>query len=105
MALGFVACFGLSSCTALTSTKDASDTAQLHDARMRMRHGQLQQVSGTNYGTTAVMASEYPATSVPANSNTTVSNQPVQVPTSGNSTMSQMPDAYARPHPAPTAGN
>lgn len=105
MAFGLVACFGLSSCTALTSTKDASDTAQVHDARMRMRHGQLTNVQGTNYGTYAAPAAEYPATSFPANRNTTVSNQSVEVPTAGNTTMSQMPDASARPHPAPTAGN
>jgi hypothetical protein len=103
---GIAAFFGLNACTALTSSKDASSTAQLHDARMRMRHGQLVNVQGNNYGTSAVMSEEHSTTSMPSNANTTVRNQRVANPTAGNATPPEtMIDANTRPDPAPTSGN
>ncbi len=106
---GIVALCGLSACTAMTSTKDANSMSQIHDIRMRMRHGELVDVGPTNYGTRAVMMEAHPTTSVPANTNTTLTNahDPSTVsPTAGNAPAAQMIDAPPRRGPAsPTAGN
>lgn len=104
-ALGMAACFGLVACTALTSTKDASSMAQGHDARMRMRHGQLIEVNGNNYGRYAEPAAQYPQNSQPANANTTATQRTIGNPTAGNQPVSQMPAAPSMPQPDPTAGN
>jgi hypothetical protein len=95
----------LTACTALGSSNYMSDSSQVHDLRMRMRHGQLMDVKPTNYGTRAVMMEQYPTMSVPANRATTKAPDQPAAPTHGNATPQVMPAASARPQPAPTAGN
>ena len=105
MFTGLAVVFSLSACTALGSSNYMSDSDQVHDLRMRMRHGQLMDVQPTNYGTKAVMMEQHPTFSVPANQATTKESDRPVAPTHGNATPEVMPAATARPQPSPTSGN
>lgn len=102
---GVAVVFSLTACTALGSSNYMSDSAQVHDLRMRMRHGELTNVGPTNYGTKANMMEECPTFSVPANNATTKAADLPTGSTDGNAVPVVMPAATTRPQPAPTAGN
>lgn len=96
---GIVACAGLAACTSMHSSE------QLHDTRMRMRHGMLINPSPTNYGTKAAMQEEHEETSVPARQGSTMSSFKPTNWTAGNYASRQMVNAPAHPQPAATSGN